>query len=192
MEFIRLAVALIALYLFLRLLAQPFLIASRIRAYRKVEGGSRDPDDEGPDDVDPEPVLNLGHMSHYRRLGRDRFGRMIYKSYEDGGEVRYYYFDRGASEKQRRLALRGGTTPEPHSGEPRPELGWKGFDANSSPWEILGVARDASIGQIKSAYRRLVTRFHPDRFQNLSAAELSELENDTKLIHAAYAKLVKP
>lgn len=150
---------------------------------------------EHPDDADTEPISGLGEIRSYLEIGRDRFGRMIYRSW---GEGRYYYVDHSAARRVRpkppKAAAARQARPRPGAdrGEAHLRLGWKGFDANSSPWEVLGVARDASIGQIKAAYRKLITKFHPDRFQNLSEAEIAELERDTKLIHAAYSRLVKP
>jgi hypothetical protein len=31
------------------------------------------------------------------------------------------------------------------------------------PWEVLGIAQDATVDQIKKAYRRLAMEWHPDR-----------------------------
>ena len=35
--------------------------------------------------------------------------------------------------------------------------------ASRDYYEILGLARDASQKEVKSAYRRLAVQFHPDR-----------------------------
>ena len=36
------------------------------------------------------------------------------------------------------------------------------------PYQILGITPSASDAQVKSAYRKLVNKWHPDRFQNTS------------------------
>ncbi|WP_197446800.1 J domain-containing protein [Tautonia plasticadhaerens] len=146
------------------------------------------------DEVDPQPILDMDEMpSYYCILGRDSRGRRIFRSRYADGRIGYFYFDREVSEARRlgKTTLRETTEHRRPDGESPLALGWKGFDADSSPWEILGVARDSSIKEIKAAYRRLITKFHPDRYQNLSSDEIADLERDTKLIHAAYAKLAK-
>lgn len=41
----------------------------------------------------------------------------------------------------------------------------------TSPWDLLGVPRDASPDVVKQAYRRLALQFHPDRDTSPGAAE---------------------
>lgn len=41
----------------------------------------------------------------------------------------------------------------------------------TSPWDLLGVPRDASPDMVKQAYRRLALRHHPDRDTTPGAAE---------------------
>jgi curved DNA-binding protein len=58
---------------------------------------------------------------------------------------------------------------------------------SKDPYEILGVARDASQEQIKQAYRRLVMEYHPDRNRGDKAAE-----QRFKEVQAAYEVLGDP
>lgn len=59
-----------------------------------------------------------------------------------------------------------------------------------TPHEILGVAPTASEDEIRTAYRKLVNQYHPDKVHHLGA-EFQELaEVKFKTIQNAYQKLV--
>jgi len=55
-------------------------------------------------------------------------------------------------------------------------------------YQILDVPLSASAHLIKQAYRRLVKRWHPDRYPN-EAAAYAEATQMTKLINEAYSKI---
>ena len=57
------------------------------------------------------------------------------------------------------------------------------------PYDILGVNRHASAGEIKNAYRKLANKYHPDKVDHLGE-EFKELaEKKFKDIQEAYQKL---
>jgi curved DNA-binding protein CbpA len=52
------------------------------------------------------------------------------------------------------------------------------------PWKVLGVRQGASQEEIKSAYRRLVKQYHPDRYADNPLKELAQ--EKLKQINEAY------
>lgn len=56
--------------------------------------------------------------------------------------------------------------------------------------DVLGVAADASVAEIKQAYRRLMKEHHPDRVAGLGEAEQAHAEERSKAINRAYAQLL--
>lgn len=61
--------------------------------------------------------------------------------------------------------------------------------SSRDPYDILGVSRYASQGEIKDAYRKLANKYHPDKVNHLGE-EFKELaEKKFKDIQEAYQKL---
>ena len=59
---------------------------------------------------------------------------------------------------------------------------------NLEPHVLLGVAADATVDEIKNAYRRMVKVYHPDKADQFMR---NHNEQVVKLINAAFEKLTK-
>jgi DnaJ domain len=59
-----------------------------------------------------------------------------------------------------------------------------------TPHEILGIPPNATLAEIKIAYRNRVKECHPDRFSNLDEQSRQLAEEWTKSLNAAYAELL--
>ena len=59
-------------------------------------------------------------------------------------------------------------------------------------YEVLGVAKTASADEIKSAYRKLALKWHPDRWVNATDAEKKTAEENFKEAAEAYSILSDP
>lgn len=57
------------------------------------------------------------------------------------------------------------------------------------PYEVLGIRRDASEEEIKAAYKELVRKYHPDKYQNNPLADLAE--EKLQEVNEAYDMLMK-
>lgn len=57
----------------------------------------------------------------------------------------------------------------------------------TDPYKILGVSPDATDDEVKEAYRKLVKKYHPDKFAD---SDLAELANEKmKEINSAYDEI---
>lgn len=62
--------------------------------------------------------------------------------------------------------------------------------SKSDPYEVLGLRRQASIDDIKSAYRKLAAKYHPDKVDHLGDEFRTLAEQKFKEIQEAYQELV--
>ena len=53
-------------------------------------------------------------------------------------------------------------------------------------WTVLGVSTDASVAQIKSAYRAQIKQYHPDKVADLGPKLKVVAEEQTRVLNAAY------
>jgi len=58
-----------------------------------------------------------------------------------------------------------------------------------NPYEVLGVSENASEEEIKKAYKELVKKYHPDKYQNNPLSDLAE--EKLQEINEAYDMLMK-
>ena len=59
-------------------------------------------------------------------------------------------------------------------------------------YEVLGVGKGASDAEIKTAYKKLARKYHPDLQTNKSEAEKKEAEEKFKEAAEAYSVLSDP
>ena len=58
----------------------------------------------------------------------------------------------------------------------------------TDPYSVLGVSRDASMDDIKKAYRKLSRKYHPDA--NINNPNKAQAEETFKQVQAAYNQIV--
>lgn len=65
------------------------------------------------------------------------------------------------------------------------------FTTDDKYYKILGLARGASLGEVKKAYRDLARSNHPDRVAHLGTEYVKVAEEKFKTINEAYQKVTK-
>lgn len=73
----------------------------------------------------------------------------------------------------------------------RQELLHGSAEQRLDPYEVLGLSPSASDSDLKSAYRRLVKKYHPDALQGMGEDVVKEAEASFRQIQAAYEELCK-
>ena len=61
--------------------------------------------------------------------------------------------------------------------------------SEQDPYQVLGVSRSASLDEVKSAYRKLALKYHPDKVNHLGDEFKAMAEKRFKEIQEAYNHL---
>jgi uncharacterized Zn finger protein (UPF0148 family) len=90
-----------------------------------------------------------------------------------------------AKAKERKQEQEGRTRSDKKS-EREHAAGENGFD----PYQVLGIARDASKEEIKTAYFNLIKQYHPDKVSHLGQEFQKLADEKAQLINRAYQILM--
>lgn len=128
-----------------------------------------------PYDVIPDFLMGLGWIDDLIVLGL--LFRYLYSHQKRrvGAQNRFYQ-QRFQSQYNRYQRQQGSQGPD-------------SSEAFQDPYQVLGVSAKATPDEIKTAYRQLVNKYHPDKVQHLGDEFQKLAENRFKEIQAAYNKL---
>lgn len=68
---------------------------------------------------------------------------------------------------------------------------FKETDTPKDPYDVLNIPRNASLAEIKNAYRQLANKYHPDKVLHLGEEFRKLAEERFKEIEEAYRELAK-
>ena len=94
------------------------------------------------------------------------------------GQYRHFYENQGSSGWRRDYNYRTG-----------PEYGYN--PAPVSAYEVLGIPADATEDEVKTAYRKLAMRHHPDRVASQGQDAQKKAEMEFRKINEAYESIKK-
>jgi DnaJ-domain-containing protein 1 len=94
--------------------------------------------------------------------------------------------------KKLHAEYRAGRDGQPSStASPRRVAGPSPASAGPPWWEVLGVARGASLAEIIAAFRESIAKNHPDKVAHLSDKLRQVAEQETRRINAAYEEALR-
>jgi hypothetical protein len=97
----------------------------------------------------------------------------------------YWYLIYKPALVKARMNKPGGGSRRMDNEEPRKNTA----SAPGDPYTVLGIARDASPEEIKTAYRQLANKYHPDKVSHLGDEFTDIADRRFKEIQSAYDKL---
>ena len=135
-----------------------------------------------PIDFIPDLFVGIGWLDDLLLLGFLGWYHFFYRKRLKGDRGVHHGFDQEARREESRYQDQGG--------ESGSREGMSGTSRQKEAYEILGVKRDASPDEIKAAYRRLVSQYHPDKVVHLGEEFRLLAEKKFKEIQRAYQDLL--
>jgi len=134
-----------------------------------------------PYDILPDFFIGVGWIDDISVLGLLWWYHFIYRNKKTRHEARYQEFQKN-SEGENKERFRESQYYRGADSQEKPGNG-------GDPYKVLGVKRDASIEEIKAAYRRLANQYHPDKVMHLGEEFRILAEKRFKEIQEAYQDL---
>ena len=131
-----------------------------------------------PFDLVPDLLIGIGWIDDLIILGALFWYHFIYRSATIKTRSKKTCYQTSAKSRNETYQ------ENPKKTQPEPEF------SKSDPYEILGIDRKASLDEIKSAYRKLSAKYHPDRVLHLGEEFRSLAEQKFKEIQKSYQELV--
>ena len=63
------------------------------------------------------------------------------------------------------------------------------YDASDNAYKILEITKSASNDEVKTAYRKMVKKYHPDKLRDLGEEHLKGANEKFQSIQNAYEKI---
>lgn len=124
-------------------------------------------------------LLGIGFCILYNRMNPKSRGKFTYRSYNS--KAFNDFFEEMFNKRENNYQNYGGYNSYENI-----------YKVDKSKYyKILGVSEDATVDEIKKAYRNLAKQHHPDRYVNESDEIKAEHEKKFKEINEAYEALQK-
>ena len=133
-----------------------------------------------PYDLLPDFIVGVGWIDDLIVIGLLCWYHFIYRARKQRDQQ--FAWGYRHSTEQNQAGFQGG-------GSSKEEGDFEAKTNDIGPYKVLGIARDASSGEIKAAYRRLANQYHPDKVSHLGEEFRSLAEKRFKEIQDAYQAL---
>ena len=131
-----------------------------------------------PYDIVPDFLIGVGWIDDLIVLGLLWWYHYIYKKKNPGLQGNSEFYKKSGDENQA-----GANWDYKKDREPKNNY------SRMDPYKVLGLSRNASLEEIKTAYKSLANKYHPDKVVHLGEEFRALAENKFKEIQAAYQDL---
>jgi DnaJ like chaperone protein len=102
----------------------------------------------------------------------------------------FFRYQKGRYGSQRFFRGKARTYGEHAQGFSDPGRNDEAQEATKDPYSVLGIARTASSEEIKQAYRKLASKYHPDKVSHMGEDFRDLAEKRFKEIQSAYQEVM--